>query len=306
MTKAIIETAGHIAAYDRDLYPFNSNWININGNKVHFIDEGQGDTILFCHPPVASSFMYRNMIRILSKKFRCVALDFPGFGLSRAAPEYEFSIRSQAKIVEELIRHLELGPMYLVMQEVGGHAAISVFMRNPSWLKGIILTDTIIYPVSQYPKIKFMLNVVNSALFNMINSNFNLIINMLATSGIKRRKMNAEEKETYKAMFNNKRMRRMSTKLLHQLAEESSLFDQIQQAFETTFYRKPALLIYGEKDSLTRLGIPQRIHELLPNSEVHLIQGEEHFPHEGAPEEMSNIISHWIERHSRVLQVESQ
>jgi len=304
MNKTTIKSGEQLEKYDANLYPFKSKRINLEANSVHFVDEGQGEIILFCHPPVSSSFMYRNMIRILSKKFRCIALDFPGFGLSRAAPGYSHNIKSEAHIVDLLIEHLELDPMYLVMQEVGGHAAMCAIMNRPHLLKGIILTDTIIYPVQQYPKISIMLNLVNSAFFNLINSNFNLIIKLLTSSGIKRRKMSTGEKNTYKAMFNTKRIRRTSTRLLYQLFEEKHMLQQIQNAFEKTFNHIPALLIYGENDSLTKMEIPQRIHKLLPNSELHFISGEEHFPHEGAPDEMSKIISGWIEKYNLVLQIE--
>ncbi len=299
-----VKPDGQITEYDRQLYPFINKSITIDENKIHFIDEGSGEIILFCHPPVTSSFMYRNMIPILSKKFRCIALDFPGFGLSRAAPGYEYSIKSQARIIEGFINQLALGPMYLVMQEIGGHAAISVFIKNPHWLKGIILTDTIIYPVSQYPKISAMLNIVGSSIFNLVNSNFNLVIKMLTSSGVKKRKMSPEEKQAYQLMFNNKRIRRISTKMLHQLVEEKQLLSEIQRAFETTFNRRPVLLIYGSDDSLSKLGIPQRIYELMPNAEMHWIEGEEHFPHEGAPEEMSNIITQWIEKYPNACRMQ--
>jgi len=295
-----------IRNYDRGLYPFRSNWVRIDDNEVHFIDEGEGEAILFCHPPVASSFMYRNMIKGLSKRFRCVALDFPGFGLSRCGPGYIQSIESQASIVENLLKHLNLYSVYLVMQEVGGHAAISVFMKYPNWLKGIILTDTIIFPISQYPKLSRMLNLVNSKAFNFINSNFNLLAKTLTTSAIKRRKMLLEEKNTYKAMFNTRKIRRTSTMLLHQLVEKEELLSRIQNAFETTFNNKPALLIYGENDSLTKLEVPQRIHGLMEHSELHFIQGEEHFPHEGAPDEMIKIISAWVKKLTPIVNVHPQ
>jgi len=285
-----------IKNYDRGLYPFKSNWVRIDNNEVHYIDEGGGDTILFCHPPIASSFMYRNMIKGLSKNFRCIALDFPGFGLSRCSLDYVQSVESQASIVEHLLRYLNIDSVYLVMQEVGGHAAISVFMKHPRWLKGIILTDTIIFPVSQYPKLLKMLNIVNSKAFNLINSNFNLLIKILTTSGVKRRKMISEERLTYKAMFNTRKIRRASTILLHQLVEKEELLSRIEHAFETTFNNKPALLIYGESDSLTKLEVPQRIHALMEDSELHFIEGEGHFPHEGAPDEMNKIISAWLKK----------
>jgi pimeloyl-ACP methyl ester carboxylesterase len=118
--------------------------------------------------------------------------------------------------------------------------------------------------------------------------------------------MTREEKDTYKAMFNNKETRRASTSLLHQLAENEQLLSRIQNAFETVFNNKPALLIYGENDSLTKLKIPQRIHSLMRSSELHLIPGEEHFPHEGAPDEMNEIITNWLKKLTPEIKVQLQ
>ena len=289
-----------ITSYNKTLYPFESKWLDIDGNELHYIDEGKGEVILFCHPPISSSFMYRNMIKSLANDFRCIAPDFPGFGLSRAHANYAPSIESQAVILEQFLKTLQLKSVYLVMQEIGGHSAMSVFLKYPRWLKGIILTDTIIFPVSQYPKISRMLNIVDSGIFNFFNSNFNLLIRMLTSSGVRKRKMNKEEKETYEAMFNTKKSRRISTAMLHELAESETLLSMIQKAFETRLNSTPALLIYGAEDSLTKLGVPQRIHKLLPDSELHWIHGEKHFPHEGAPEEMAEIISSWIKSHRMV------
>jgi pimeloyl-ACP methyl ester carboxylesterase len=84
--------------------------------------------------------------------------------------------------------------------------------------------------------------------------------------------------------------------MLHQLITEEKLLSQIQIAFETTFNKIPALIIYGEKDALNKLGIVKRINDLLPNSELYLLKGEGHFPHEGEPEKMSALIKSWISR----------
>lgn len=285
-------------SYPKNLYPFQSKWVNIRGNRVHYIDEGQGEIILFCHPPVTSSFMYRNIIKELSKKFRCVAPDFPGFGLSEiASPSaYTQSINSQAEVVAEFIKILQLSSVYLLMQECGGHAAMKVFIQQSDKLKGVIITDTIIFPVSAYPRIKRMLGIINGGIFNFININFNFLIRVMTKFGINNRKLSVEERNTYKAMFRTKTTRRASTQILHQLVEEEVLLSQIQSAFETTFNHIPALIIYGEKDPLTGLGVPQRINKMLPGSALHFIKGEGHFPHEGEPEKMSAFISSWISR----------
>lgn len=287
--------------YPKSLYPFESKWVAIDGNRIHYIDEGNGKVILFYHPPVTSSFMYRNMIRELSKQFRCIALDFPGFGLSEISPasKYKSSINAQSKIVAGLLKALRIESAYLLMQECGGHAALKVFMQQSEKLKGIILTDTIIFPVSAYPRIKKMLTIVNGGLFNFINTNFNFLIRAMTKFGINNRKLSTEERDTYKAMFSTKTIRRTSTHMLHQLVVEEALLSQIQCAFETTFNQRPTLIIYGEKDPLTAMGVPQRINKMLPNSELHFINGEGHFPHEGAPDEMAKIITTWITKQNQ-------
>jgi haloalkane dehalogenase len=288
-------------AYPRHLYPFESKWATIDGNRIHYIDEGTGEIILFYHPPVTSSFMYRNMIRELSKQFRCIALDFPGFGLSEISPtsKYKSSINTQSEIVAGLLKTLQIPSAYFLMQECGGHAAMKVFMQQPEKLKGIILTDTIIFPVSAYPRIKRMLTIVNGSLFNYINTNFNFLIRVMTKFGISNRKLSTEERDTYKAMFSTKTIRRTSTHMLHQLVAEEKLLSQIQSAFETTFNQKPTLIIYGEKDPLTAMGVPKRINKMLANSELHFIKGEGHFPHEGAPDEMAKIIRTWITKQNQ-------
>lgn len=293
-----IKTMNKKFSYPPHIYPFQSKWTTVNGNHIHYIDEGKGETILFCHPPVTSSFMYREMIKELSKNYRCIALDFPGFGLSVISPEsnYTQSINKQAEILDGLLKNIQLESTFLLMQECGGHAAMQVFIQQPNKLKGIVFTDTVIFPVSSYPKIKTMLSFVNSSVFNFININFNFLVRAMTRFGIRNRKLSKEERNTYKALFRTRKIRRTSTHMLYQLVVEEQLLSKIQTAFETTFNKLPALIIYGEKDPLTSMGVPQRINKLLPNSELHLIKGEGHFPHEGEPLKMSALISSWLNR----------
>jgi pimeloyl-ACP methyl ester carboxylesterase len=171
---------------------------------------------------------------------------------------------------------------------------MKVFMQQPQLLKGLIITDTIVFPCSSYPKIKKMLKFVNGTIFNFLNINFNFLIRAMTRFGIQKRKLSKEERNVYKQMFNTKEKRRNITWLLHELVDQEKLLTVIQNSLETIFNKIPSLIIYGEKDPLTTLGIPQRIHQTLPNSELHWIKGEAHFPHEGAPQEMSSIITNWL------------
>ena len=71
---------------DDELFPFESRFVDIDGHSVHYVDEGSGPTLLFLHGNPTWSFVYRDVIESLRDEFRCVAVDYPKFRLSSAAP----------------------------------------------------------------------------------------------------------------------------------------------------------------------------------------------------------------------------
>ena len=93
---------------DRDLFPFTSRFMEMsNGAMVHYVDEGKGDvTFLMLHGNPTWSFLYRKLISGLTPDQRCVALDYPGFGLSTASAGFNFTAASHYKVVSEFVERL--------------------------------------------------------------------------------------------------------------------------------------------------------------------------------------------------------
>ncbi|SHS90520.1 alpha/beta hydrolase [Mycobacteroides abscessus subsp. abscessus] len=69
---------------DDELFPFESRFVDIDGHRTHYVDEGSGPTLLFLHGNPTWSFDCSTVIQSLRQKFRCIAIDYPGFGLSLA------------------------------------------------------------------------------------------------------------------------------------------------------------------------------------------------------------------------------
>lgn len=86
---------------------------------MHYVDEGDGPTLLMLHGNPTWSFLYRDMIAALRSQFRCVALDYPGFGLSSAAAGYGFTAAEHADVVEAFVAHLDLTDVTPVVQDWG-------------------------------------------------------------------------------------------------------------------------------------------------------------------------------------------
>jgi haloalkane dehalogenase len=90
------------------LYPFDSRWLESFAGRVHYVDEGRGQPILMCHGNPTWSFLYRNAIRALRERFRCIAVDYLGFGLSERPPAYGYTPAEHAAVLRELVRELDL------------------------------------------------------------------------------------------------------------------------------------------------------------------------------------------------------
>lgn len=67
---------------DRSAYPFTPRAFATPRGDMSYVDEGEGEVIVFVHGNPTWSFMYRGLIKGLQSRYRCVAPDHLGFGLS--------------------------------------------------------------------------------------------------------------------------------------------------------------------------------------------------------------------------------
>ena len=106
---------------DREAFPFRSRFLELApGRRVHYIDEGQGDVLLFVHGTPTWSFEWRHVIRALSRTHRCVAIDNLGFGLSDRPRDFDYSPESHARVLRAFVERLGLGDITLVVHDFGG------------------------------------------------------------------------------------------------------------------------------------------------------------------------------------------
>ncbi|MCU7940718.1 MAG: alpha/beta fold hydrolase [gamma proteobacterium symbiont of Bathyaustriella thionipta] len=94
---------------DKNEYPFQSNYFELPMGRIHYIDEGESDhAIVMVHGNPAWSYTYRKLITCLSKKYRCIALDHIGFGMSDKPINWDYLPENHAINLEKLLKHLSL------------------------------------------------------------------------------------------------------------------------------------------------------------------------------------------------------
>jgi haloalkane dehalogenase len=134
-------------APDPALYPFESRWFDSTAGPVHYIDEGDGPTVLLLHGNPDWSFLYRTIIAALGPGVRCVAPDYPGFGLSCHPDDYGYTPAEHAETVLELVDQLHLTDMVVMGQDWGGPIGMDVASRQPDRVRGLVMGNTWFWPV---------------------------------------------------------------------------------------------------------------------------------------------------------------
>ena len=104
--------------------------LEIEGKRVFLYECGAGQSILMLHGFPTSGYDWRGVIEGLASAYRCVALDFPGYGLSDKPEAYSYSLFQQTDVVEALARELSITEAHVVSHDVGTSVHTELLSRE--------------------------------------------------------------------------------------------------------------------------------------------------------------------------------
>jgi len=104
--------------------------LEIEGKRVFLYERGGGQSILMLHGFPTSAYDWRGVIDGLASAYRCVALDFPGYGLSDKPEAYSYSLFQQTDVVEALARELSITEAHVVSHDVGTSVHTELLSRE--------------------------------------------------------------------------------------------------------------------------------------------------------------------------------
>lgn len=112
-----------------------------NGIKLAYVDEGQGsETIMMIHGLGSYLPAWKKNISDLSKNYRVITVDLPGYGKSSKDP-HSGLMSFYAGVIAELIQKLQLGPVNLAGHSMGGQISMVLALEKPELVKRLILVD---------------------------------------------------------------------------------------------------------------------------------------------------------------------
>jgi haloalkane dehalogenase len=124
-------------------FPYQPRYVEVNGLRLHYIDEGQGEIILCLHGEPSWSYLYRKLIPLLAYDHRVIALDFVGFGRSDKFTEHaEYSFQMHHDTLVGFIEALDLRQLTLVVQDWGGLIGLPVAAAKPGRFARLAIMNT--------------------------------------------------------------------------------------------------------------------------------------------------------------------
>jgi haloalkane dehalogenase len=275
---------------DPSLYPFTHHWIEIDGNLVHYVDEGAGPALLLLHGNPTWSFVYRDLIRGLRDSYRCIALDYPGFGLSQPHREYRATPEDHAAVVEHLVQALGLRDITLMVHDWGGPIGLGVAGRHPELFRAFIIGDTFAWPVDGEAILQLFSRIMGGPLGWFLIRYFNAFVNLLIPLGVRRRKLPRIVLDHYRRPFQGSRDARLPTWILPRAIRHSRPYLIQVAALLPRLKDKPALIVWGERDPAFRTRERRCFEAIFPMHRTVILQGAGHYIQEDAAEEIITAI----------------
>lgn len=274
---------------DRDLYPFTSRWFDSSHGRLHYIDEGSGPPILFCHGNPTWSFLYRNVIAGLRDRFRCIAPDYLGFGLSDRPSGYGYTVEEHARVVGELVDSLGLDGYVSMGQDWGGPVTMAVDTARADRVRGIVLGNTWFWPADGL-KMKVFSTVMSSRPMQSAILKRNFFVERLIPVGTTRT-LTPLEMEHYRAVQPSPEARRGVAELPKQILAARPLLQRLAQEVPATLGAKPALFVWGMKDfAFTPAATLPRMRATFDDHVVVELPEANHFMQEDAPQQIAAAI----------------
>jgi len=282
-------------------FTYSSHFVNVLGSKMHYIEQGHGDPILFLHGIPTSSYLWRNIIPYLAPLARCIAADLIGMGQSDK-PNIEYTIADHIRYMDKFIESLQLKNITLVMHGWGSIIGLDYAMRHEKNCKALVFYEAFLRPLNGNPvslpfqeQLGELEDMTEAADVAANPTNF---IEQIIAQGVMR-PLTKIELNYYRAPFQTAGSAKPLQQYLNELTDEhgKAAIDKVIAHYskKLTQSKLPKLMLYSVPGFITTIATALWARDHLPNLTIVDIGEELHYAQESHPQLMGESISAWLQ-----------
>lgn len=280
-----------------------SQWLTIDHSKIHYVESGEGDPILFLHGMPTSSYLWRNIIPHFNNSTRCIAPDLIGMGQSDK-PDIAYTLADHIHYIEHFIEQLDLRDITLVVHGWGSAIGFDIAARHPERFKALAFFESHVRPTLDWDRLSLpvqqlaaMLTTPEKAHHAVVEDNF--MLEVLLPNGVVT-ELEPEVMQAYAKPFKTAKDRQVFWQYLMDLPlgvddgdvvkRMSAYSDWLQQ---TTL---PKLMLYAVPGFITTIDTVNWAKNNLSNLSLECLDDVMHFAQESAPHLFAVTLKQWYKK----------
>lgn len=271
------------------------NYLELHGDRVAYRDAGRGHALLLIHGMAGSSATWREIIPQLSEKYRVIAPDLLGHGMS-AKPRGDYSLGAFAVFLRDLLDELGVDRATVIGQSLGGGIAMQFTHQHRDYCERLALIGSgglgpdlsPLLRILSAPGAELVLPIVApQPVLNLGNK----LGSWLTSAGIHAPRA-GEMWHSYSSL-SDARTRQAFLRTLRSVVDYRgqavSALNKLHVAAGL-----PSLLIWGDSDRIIPVAHAYAAHDALEGSRLEVLEGIGHYPHVEAPLTVAEILEDFI------------
>jgi len=288
-------------------FPFEAHYVRVKGSNMHYVDEGDGDPILFLHGNPTSSYLWRNIIPYATAHGRAIAVDLIGMGKSDK-PDIDYRFATHAEYLEAFIDALNLTNITLVIHDWGSALGMDFARRNPDRVKGIVFMEAIVPPAMPIPSYEamgpggeFFRDVRTPGVGEEMILHNNMFVEVVLPKLGTVRELTDAERQAYRAPYPTPESRKPTLVWPREVPIAGEPADVLAIVegngvwlHETSI---PKLMFYADPGAFGSPEVAAYFAENLKNIETNYVGPGYHYIQEDHPHMIGRELADWLRRH---------
>lgn len=266
----------------------SSGFIDVQGLRVHYRDQGQGFPVVLLHGTAASLHTWEGWVKVLSPHFRIISVDLPAYGLTGPNADNDYSVDAYCRFVDAFLDKLDIKQCDLAGNSLGGRIAWGYTWRHPERVRKLVLVDAAGFPMKKIPfaiKLARMPIIKNIARWITPRA---IVKRSLKSAYGDPSKITDETVDRYYNMLLRRGNREaMGHRAMHKFFDQTDKLALIKQ---------PTLILWGGKDTWIPPDNAAKFAKTLPNAEVIIYPEAGHIPMEEIPRETAADVLTFLQR----------
>lgn len=277
----------------RDLYPFDHHYLDRDGLRLHYLDEGSGDAtpVLMVHGNPTWSFYYREVVKELRTDRRCIVPDHIGCGFSDKPgdDQYNYTLQSRVDDLTRLVDTLGLTQVDLIVHDWGGMIGSTWAVQNPEKVRRMVVLNTGAFLNPKGKRIPPQLRLArDSKLGAFLVRGFNAFSRGATLTCTTRKKLSKEVIDGYVAPYNSWQNRIATLRFVQDIPlgpkDEAYSVVAATDAALHTLADKPMMIRWGMKDFVFDVAFLEEWERRFPDADVQRFEDSGHYILEDASE----------------------